>query len=205
MEVIKDPRTIVLAGLTLGWAGSTVYFYRNFNLIRADIQKIEDLLKSQNGVVATVNRHNKNFEEIKLILDKINAANEENLDAIDDMMETHREMDLYTQECLRLIVKSMNENEMKIELPPPPKVEYTTRKKKHRKHQRRQDRDDSDDERSHGRRQDRQDDARKAPIRQPARQPARQDSRADDKSRRRRRDDDSDSEDVETQAARYNR
>lgn len=225
MEVIKDPKVIMMGGLTVGWIGSTVYFYREIGKVREEIKQI---------VAGTNNLAQKMGAGLKDTNGKIELQATSMLDLLDSLesfMESREKHDLYVQNCFRDILKALEEKEIKISLPPAPYVDYRlSRKKTHRRRQirqqDRQDRQDSDDESERRpRRQDRRDDRQDRQDRQDRdvdrqdrrderrddrrddsleRRPSRQDRHLDPppkqpaKQTRRRRDDDSESsEDVD--------
>jgi len=127
MEIVKDPRNLLFAALTTGWAGSTVYFYRNLVSMKEEMKKITDALPKHQQLLE---RHNAGFNEIASLMNGVNAKYEDLLDSVEDMMESHKTYDLYIQESLKSIVKALAEKEIKVDLLPAPKVDYTVRRKK---------------------------------------------------------------------------
>lgn len=127
MEIVKDPRNLLFAALTTGWAGSTVYFYRNLVSMKEEMKKITDALPKHQQLLE---RHNAGFNEIGALMNGVNAKYEDLLDSFEDMMDSHKTYDLYIQETLKTIVKALAEKEIKVDLLPAPKVDYTVRRKK---------------------------------------------------------------------------
>jgi len=127
MEIVKDPRNLALVALTAGWAGSTVYFYRNVSSMKKEIKEILEALPKHQVLLE---RHNSGLNELANALNGLNAKFEDLFDSLDDMMESHKTNDLYVQEALKSIVKALGEKEIKVDLLPAPKVDYTVRRKK---------------------------------------------------------------------------
>ena len=111
MEIVKDPRNLLLGAIAVGWGGSTVYFFRHMKTLQEDIKKLNDLTPKIDNALG---QHKNAFEEIKNVLKRMNDTHEDLLDSIEDMMDSHKEMDLYIQDSLRNIVKALSLHPCKI-------------------------------------------------------------------------------------------
>lgn len=140
MEVVKDPRNIVLAAIAVGWGGSTVHFYKKYNSLQDEIKVLSEKVGKH---IEQTNMHTKNFEAIKTMFERISETEKTLRIEIEDVLEDQKNMNLYFSECLELLKQNSTTSGQKVDFKVLPKIDYSLGR---RKKIRRRKQDDSDDE-----------------------------------------------------------
>jgi uncharacterized phage infection (PIP) family protein YhgE len=210
MDSLKNPQNIFIGAVSIGWAGSTIYFYKTLTQMKTDLQKFQDQL---NLATASVNKHSRGFEEVKVILERNNSAMNtmnENLNDLADIVESQEEVHNYIQDCLQSIKKALTAKEITVEFPVPPRTEYQMisrqtkrRKNKVRKPRRTDDSDSEEDTKVKNNRQDRDKTDRQDRQDKPDRQDRDKQDRQDRHNRRRQQHDSDSDEDLPSQMKRF--
>jgi hypothetical protein len=128
----------MLAGVTLGWGLSTMYFYRQILQLKDDIRVTRDHL---GRCADPINKHSNKFNDIETVLNNFQKSLENftgHNTGIEDLIEGQQEMHNYLVDSISAIVKTLADKDIKVVVPAPPRISYVLGKKKKIKQKKKQ-------------------------------------------------------------------